>query len=57
MFVVTPGVYTTLYGSFPVSERERGGGRERGREGEGETESSVRSDTGVYAARHEPFPV
>ena len=42
VFVVTPGVYTTLYGSFPVSERGREGGR-------GETESSVRSDTGVYA--------
>ena len=30
VFVVTPDVYSTLYGSFPVSKRERGGGgRER----------------------------
>ena len=43
------GVYTSLYGSFPVSERRR-------REEEGET-SGVCGDTGVYTSLYGSFPV
>ena len=44
------GVYTILYGSFPVSKREGG------MEGEGYT-SSVYGDTAVYTSLYRPFPV